>query len=70
MNSKLTSTEQTVYNCLMDGLNYIETAKKLFVERTTVASHVQRIYQKMGVKSQRELMAKEYKKKLNEVTNE
>ena len=61
---KLTPTEQVVYNHLVSGLNYVETAKKLVVERTTVATHVMNIYRKLGINSQRELMVMHFNKKL------
>lgn len=67
---KLTPTEQVVYNHLVSGLNYVETAKKLVVERTTVATHVMNIYRKLGVNSQRELMVMHFNKKLKKTQTE
>ena len=67
---ELTKREQEVLDCLMDGLNYKETAKKLGISYSTAKSFTVFIFQKKEVNSLPELLVKEYKKKLNEVTNE
>lgn len=68
--NELTKREQEVLDCLMDALNYKETAKKLGISYSTVKSFVDFIFQKKEVNSLPELLVKEYKKKVNEVTNE
>lgn len=68
--NELTKREQEVLDCLMDALNYKETAKKLGISYSTVKSFVDFIFLKKEVNSLPELLVKEYKKKLNEVTNE
>lgn len=68
--NELTKREQEVLDCLMDALNYKETAKKLGISYSTVKSFVDFIFQKKEVNSLPELLVTEYKKKLNEVTNE
>ena len=68
--NRLTKREQEVLDCLMDGLDYKETAKKLGITITTLYSHRNNIFQKKEVNSLPELLVKEYKKRLNEVTNE
>lgn len=68
--NRLTRREQEVLDCLMDGLDYKETAKKLGISYSTAKSFAVFIFQKKEVNSLPELLVKEYKKRLNEVTNE
>ena len=68
--NELTNREQEVLNCLMDGLNYKETAKKLGISYSTAKSFAVFIFQKKEVNYLPALLVKEYKKKLNEVINE
>lgn len=64
--TKLTPGEQRVFDCLLDGLNYKETALKLIISEKTVKTHVSQIFGKKGVNSLSKLLAAEYKKiKLN-----
>lgn len=59
--NELTKREQEVLDCLMDGLDYKETAKKLYVVLTTVYTHRNNIFQKKGVNTLQQLLVKEYK---------
>lgn len=66
---KLTRREQEVLDCLMDGLTYKQTAEKLCLSRYTMNTYRASIFQKKDVHSLTELIVKEYKKKLKEVTD-
>ena len=59
--NRLTRREQEVLDCLMDGLDYKETAKKLSITITTLYSHRNNIFQKKDVNSLQQLIVKEYK---------
>ena len=59
--NELTPREQEVLDCLMDGLDYKETAKKLCVVLTTLYTHRNNIFQKRGVNTLQQLLVKEYK---------
>lgn len=64
---KLTPREEDVLILLMKGLSYTDIAKKLFVERTTVLTHVLRIYQKLNVDNRWELMSNKIKELENTI---
>lgn len=68
--NELPPREQEVLDCLMDGLNYKETAKKPGISYSTAKSFAVFIFRKKEVNSLPELLVKEHKKKLNEVANE
>jgi DNA-binding NarL/FixJ family response regulator len=55
--SVLTPREQEVLSLLVDGLNQNEIANRLFISPSTVASHIQRILDKLGVHSRAEAVA-------------
>lgn len=59
-NYKMTTTEQTVYNLLLKNPNYTDKdiANKLYIEPSTVRTHIQHICQKMNVKNKTELTNK------------
>lgn len=63
--NRLTKREQEVLDCLMDGLDYKATAKKLCIVPTTLYTHRNNIFQKKDVNSLQQLLVKEYKKKLD-----
>lgn len=54
---ELTPAEDRVCSLAVRGLKTAQIANQLFVSANTVETHLQRIYRKRGVKSQRELMA-------------
>ena len=66
---ELTRREQEVLDCLMDGLTYKQTAEKLCLSRYTMNTYRASIFQKKDVHSLPELIVKEYKHKLKEVTD-
>ena len=49
--------EQQVLKFLVDGLSYKEIAGELGITSNTVGTHVQRIYEKLHVRSRREIIA-------------
>lgn len=53
----LTERERQVYGLAALGTERSEIAKTLFISPDTVRTHLQRIYQKLGVHSQTELMS-------------
>lgn len=55
---KLTRREQEIIVLVKEGLSYKEMADKLFLSVHTVNYHLKKIYQKMGVSSKSELIAK------------
>lgn len=65
----LRPSERDVVELLLQGLSNKEIAYKLQIKDTTVKCHLYRVYQKLNVKSDRELIAKFYKNEL-EVINE
>ena len=60
--TELTPTEQRVFDALIDGLSYKETAELLNLAQTTIKTHVNSIFQKRTVSSLQELVVDEYKK--------
>jgi DNA-binding NarL/FixJ family response regulator len=51
----LTATERKVVGLIADGLSNVEIAKRLYVSRRTVESHVSAAYRKLEVSSRVEL---------------
>jgi DNA-binding NarL/FixJ family response regulator len=49
--------EQQVLKCLVDGLSYKEIAGELGITSNTVGTYVRRIYEKLHVRSRREIIA-------------
>ena len=49
--------EQQVLKFLVDGLSYKENAGELGITNNTVGTYVQRIYEKLHVRSRREVIA-------------
>lgn len=62
-------SETDVVELLLQGLSNKDIADKLQLKETTVKCHLYRVYQKLNVKSDRELIAKFYKNELG-VINE
>jgi DNA-binding NarL/FixJ family response regulator len=55
--SRLGPREQQVLKSLVDGLTYKEIAFELGITTNTVATYVRRIYEKLHVRSRREIIA-------------
>jgi DNA-binding NarL/FixJ family response regulator len=53
-----TSREQSVLDCLANGLTYKQTADKLTISIPTIRSYLRRIYEKLHVQSRTEAVAK------------
>ena len=62
MMNGLTAREKDVVNELLKGLTYKEIAFVLGISVTTVNDHLKNIYQKMGVRTKSELIAKVLKR--------
>jgi DNA-binding NarL/FixJ family response regulator len=62
-------SETDVVELLLQGLSNKDIADKLQIKETTVKCHLYRVYQKLNVNSDRELIAKFYKNELG-VINE
>ena len=58
---KLSGREAEVYLLLLQGKTRKEIAKELFIETTTVKSHMDRIYRKCNVHSLTELLIQRIK---------
>ena len=58
----LTTREKEVVDELMKGLSYKEISFVLAISATTVNDHIKSIYNKLGVRSKSELLAKALKK--------
>ena len=61
MQERLTTREEEIYNYLLQGMSYYDIADTLCVERTTISTHVMRIFLKKMVNSRYELMAQRIK---------
>lgn len=53
----LTAREREVYRLAVEGLRKEEIGKRLYISADTARTHLQRVYRKLGVHSQAELMA-------------
>lgn len=67
---EFTHSEKKIFDCLMEGLNYKDTATLLVLAPTTVKTHVNSIFQKRAVSSLQELIVDEYKKRLSRLQKE
>lgn len=56
--NRLTERQREVYNLIISGKTNKEIMTELFIERSTLKSHINQIYRKLGVKSRRELKSK------------
>ena len=68
--TELTPTEQRVFDALVGGLSYKETAELLNLAQITIKTHVNSIFQKRTVSSLQELIVDEYKKRLSRLQKE
>src|SRR5215469_12577656 len=56
--TQFTSREQSVLDCLANGLTYKQTADKMSISIPTIRSYLRRIYEKLHVQSRTEAAAK------------
>lgn len=64
MNS-LTSRQQQIVQCIVDGLSYKMVADKLQISIDTVRDHIKKIYRLLNINSKAELIKKSYEQNLN-----
>ncbi|MCM0619223.1 response regulator transcription factor [Nocardioides bruguierae] len=55
--SRLTDRETEVMRCLADGLGTAEIAARLYLGESTVKTHLNRIYRKLGVRNRTQALA-------------
>jgi DNA-binding CsgD family transcriptional regulator len=55
--ASLTPTEQQVVNLVADGLTNPQIAGRLYISRTTVKTHIEHVFTKLGVRTRTELAA-------------
>lgn len=63
----LTPREIEVAELLVQGLSYLEMARRLIIGRNTIMTHVLHIYQKLGLSNRYELMALRIKELEDEI---
>lgn len=63
----LSPREYEVYKLLLLGLSYIEIARRLIVEKSTIFTHVLHIYSKLECNSRIELMGRRIKELEEEI---
>lgn len=63
----LSPREYEVYKLLIEGLTYIEMARRLIVEKSTIFTHVLHIYNKLECNSRIELMGRRIKELEDEI---
>jgi DNA-binding NarL/FixJ family response regulator len=59
--SKLTPRETEVLRMLANGMGQEEIAEQLFISRKTVATHIEHVLQKLGVRSRAQAVALAYR---------
>jgi len=52
---KLTNRQKEVYNLIIAGRTNKEIMRELFIEASTLKTHINQIYRKLGIKSRKEL---------------
>jgi DNA-binding NarL/FixJ family response regulator len=62
--SKLTPRELEVLRLLANGLGQDEIARQLFISRKTVATHIEHVLQKLGVRTRAQAVAMAYREDL------
>ncbi len=55
----LTFRQKTVYDLILDGKSNKEIMAELFIEQSTLKSHINQIYKKLNVKSRKELKSQQ-----------
>lgn len=64
---KLTQRRQEILDDILDGLSDEDIARKRFIEKTTVKTHLLYLFKKFQVNSRSRLIAKIYKEKINRI---
>jgi DNA-binding NarL/FixJ family response regulator len=64
MASRLTPRELEVLRLLANGLGQDEIARQLFISRKTVATHIEHVLQKLGVRTRAQAVAMAYREDL------
>jgi DNA-binding NarL/FixJ family response regulator len=64
--ANLTKREREVLQLLANGLRQDDIAKRLFISRKTVGTHVANILRKLGVRSQTQAVAMAFRDELND----
>lgn len=62
--SKLTPREMEVLRMLANGMGQDEIARQLFISRKTVATHIEHVLQKLGVRTRAQAVALAYREDL------
>ncbi len=62
--SRLTPREMEVLRLLADGIGQDEIARQLFISRKTVATHLEHVLQKLGVRTRAQAVALAYREDL------
>jgi DNA-binding NarL/FixJ family response regulator len=62
--SKLTAREMEVLRLLANGLGQTEIARELFISQKTVATHIEHVLQKLGVRTRAQAVAFAYREDL------
>jgi DNA-binding NarL/FixJ family response regulator len=62
--SKLTPRETEVLRLLANGIGQDEIARQLFISRKTVATHIEHVLQKLGVRTRAQAVALAYREDL------
>jgi DNA-binding NarL/FixJ family response regulator len=62
--SRLTKREEEVLELMVDGLRHGEIARRLFISPKTVATHVEHILRKLGVRSKTEAVIVAYREQI------
>ena len=65
----LSPREYEVYKLLLLGLSYIDIARRLIVEKSTIFTHVFHIYSKLECNSRTELMGRRILELEDEIKN-
>jgi DNA-binding NarL/FixJ family response regulator len=56
--NELSERQKEVYDLIISGKSNKEIMTKLFIEQSTLKSHINQIYKKLNIKSRRELKSK------------
>ena len=62
--TSLTSRQQQIVQCVVDGLSYKMIADKLLISIDTVRDHIKKIYRLLNINSKAELIKKSFEKKI------
>ena len=57
-NDELSERQKEVYDLIISGKTNKEIINELFIDQSTLKSHINQIYKKLNIKSRRELKSK------------